>query len=74
MNTRDRIFEEYQDIITVKELQKMLKIGRTLAYELVRSGKIPSIKIGRGFRIQKEKVISYLQKEDKIDRKFTEKK
>lgn len=65
MKTQDRIFEEYQDIITVKELEKMLKIGRTLAYQLLRSGKIPSVKIGRGFRIRKEMVIKYLQQEDK---------
>ena len=48
---------------------------RALAYELVRSGKIPSMKIGRSFRIQKSKVIEYLQQEEEEgnDRKFATK-
>lgn len=75
LKAQAKIFEEYQDIVTIKDVRKMLKIGRALAYELVRSGKIPSMKIGRSFRIQKSKVIEYLQQEEEEgnDRKFATK-
>lgn len=33
--------------VSVEEAAALLGIGRTLAYELVRQGKIPSIQLGR---------------------------
>ena len=48
------------EMMTVKELQAQLKIGRNKAYELIRSGEIPSINIGRQIRILKADVIDYL--------------
>ena len=33
--------------LTVRELSEVLNIGRSTAYEAVRSGQIPSVKIGR---------------------------
>jgi len=40
------MFESYNDMVTVVELAEMLRIGRNAAYELVRAGIVPSIKIG----------------------------
>lgn len=57
------MFDEYKDIITVKELCQMLKIGKNTAYELIHSGQIKSIAIKRQIRIQKKSVISYLENE-----------
>ena len=54
------LFSEYADVISVWELAKMLKIGRNTAYELVRSGSIPSVRIGRQIRVSKQSVIEYL--------------
>ena len=54
------VFSQYGDIVTVGELAKMLKIGRNTAYELVRSGQIPSVKIGRQIRVPKQAVVAYL--------------
>lgn len=33
--------------LTVRELSEVLNIGRSTAYEALRSGQIPSVKIGR---------------------------
>lgn len=38
-------------LLTVLEVAERLGIGRTLAYELIRRGSIPSIKLGRSRRI-----------------------
>ena len=58
------MFEEYPDIVNLKDLKAMLHIGRTLAYRLLNSGAIESRKIGREFRIAKQAVIDYLSKKE----------
>lgn len=35
------------DTLTVEEIAKRLRIGRNQAYEAVRSGVVPSIRLGR---------------------------
>ena len=45
------MLEKYADVLTIQELEEALKIGRRLAYTLVRDGTIPSKKIGRIYRI-----------------------
>ena len=42
------------------ELSEMLKIGRNTAYELVRSGAVRSVRVGRNIRIPKQAVIDYV--------------
>lgn len=54
------LFSEYPDILTVKQLQDALQIGRTCAYGLISTGEIPSFKIGSAIRIPKSGIISYL--------------
>ena len=56
------MLEKYDDILTVKELRKVLHISRKLAYSLLQSGVIVSRKIGRIYRIPKSAVIDYLTK------------
>lgn len=54
------LFKEYPDCVGVNDLQKMLGIKRTKTYELLQSGEIKSIKIGKDYRISKLNVIAYL--------------
>ncbi len=54
------IFPDYPDIVTVRELQKMLGISRPLAYTLINSGKIRALKLGNQYKIPKVHVISYM--------------
>jgi excisionase family DNA binding protein len=53
------MFNDYNDVVTVTELARMLKIGRNTAYELVRCGVIHSIKVGRQMRIPKQTIIDF---------------
>lgn len=47
-------------VLRVEDLTQILSIGRNTAYELVRSGKIKSIRIGKSYRITKEALTEYL--------------
>lgn len=42
---------EFPNVMTVAEVAAYLRIGRTTAYELIKNGKIPSVKIGRQIRV-----------------------
>jgi excisionase family DNA binding protein len=42
------------DWLTPKDLQQELRIGERLCYRLLRSGAIPSVRIGNLYRIRKE--------------------
>ena len=55
------ILKDYDDILTISEMRKALKIGRNKAYELLQNGTITSIKIGKSYRISKLNIINYLQ-------------
>ena len=54
------MFEQYPDVVTVRELCAMLKIGRNTAYGLVRSEAIESIRVKGQIRITKASVIKFL--------------
>ena len=60
------MFSNYPDILTVKQVCEMLKIGRNNAYALIRSNQIKSITIGRQIRIPKDNIVDFIQK-DKTD-------
>lgn len=47
------MFDNYPDVVTVKEMQTMLRIGRKAAYDLVHNGTIPSVRIGTSYLITK---------------------
>ena len=49
-------------VLRVEDLAALLSIGRNTAYELVRSGRIRSIKVGRCYRISMEAVEEYLNR------------
>ncbi len=47
-------------VLKVEDLMPVLCIGRNTAYELVRSGQIRSIRVGRQLRIPRDAVMDYL--------------
>lgn len=54
------MLEQYEDVLTVTELQEILGIGRNKAYSLLQSGAIPAVRIGKKWRIPKDAVLYYL--------------
>ena len=60
MSSNYHSFEELPLTLRVEDLMPILGIGRNTAYELVRSEKIRSIRIGRQLRIPKDAIQDYL--------------
>ena len=44
--------ENEQEFISLNELQEILGIGRTKAYDLITSGELPAIRVGRAIRVR----------------------
>lgn len=49
-------------VLSVQQLAEVLQIGRNSAYNLVKSGQIQSIRIGRNIRIPQTALLEYLNK------------
>ncbi len=53
-------YNELPPVLNVPQLGQVLKIGRNQAYDLVRSDRISTIKIGKQIRIPKHEVLKFL--------------
>ena len=51
-----------KDILTIKDLQKLLHIGRNTALRLVQDGEIEGFKVGRQWRVTRESIMLYLRR------------
>lgn len=59
------LFENYPDVVEVEGLCQMLGgISKKLAYQLLASQEIHSVRIGRAYKIPKISVIEYLVGEE----------
>lgn len=56
-NTLDTImmFSEYDDVVSVEDVQQMLHIGRSAVYKLLNEEKIKNVRIGKRFIIPKRR-------------------
>jgi excisionase family DNA binding protein len=55
--------ENEQEFISLNQLQEILGIGRTKAYDLVTSGDLPAVRIGRIIRINKRDLTDWLEQQ-----------
>ena len=60
MENKYRSLDDLPVTLRVEDLMLILGIGRNTAYELVRSGKLRSIRVGRQIRIPKAEVLRFL--------------
>ena len=60
MATKFRSLDDLPLVLRVEDLMPVLDIGRNAAYELVRSGQIRSVRVGRKLRIPKQAVEDFL--------------
>lgn len=54
------MLESYSDVLTVQDVMMILHIGRSKAYELLRTNEIPSMKIGKKYIVPKHLLIDFL--------------
>ena len=52
-------------LLTVPEAARLLRIGRNLAYELVARRAIPSVRLGRSIRIPRFALEAWLERESR---------
>ena len=62
MENKCRDLSDLPMTLRVEDLMPILGIGRTTAYELIRSGQIRSIRIGRQIRIPRDALLDFLRK------------
>ena len=53
--------EQRREYLKVPEVAEMLQIARSRAYELVGSGEIPSVRIGRSVRVSRKELDRWLE-------------
>lgn len=53
--------EREKEYLKVSEMAEFLQIGRTRAYELVGTGEIPSVRIGRSIRVSRRDLERWLE-------------
>ncbi len=53
--------EHRHEYLKVPEVAEVLRIARSRAYELVGSGEIPSIRIGRSVRVSRRELDRWLE-------------
>ena len=54
-------FDHIPDILTISELQKVLRVGRSTAYRLIKTSELRCIRIGRSIRIPREYVLEFIE-------------
>ena len=62
MENKYRDLHELPVTLRVGDLMPILGIGRNTAYELIRSGQIRSVRIGRQIRIPRDALLEFLRK------------
>jgi excisionase family DNA binding protein len=55
---------EYDEILTVGQVSKLLKLHQRTIYKLVRNGMIPGRRIGKKWRFLRSEIMNFLVKRD----------
>jgi excisionase family DNA binding protein len=50
-----------EHFLTVAEVARALRVSNMTVYRLVNSGRLPAVRVGRGYRIREEDVRRYLE-------------
>ncbi|MCL2400436.1 MAG: helix-turn-helix domain-containing protein [Defluviitaleaceae bacterium] len=53
-------FADFPDVLSIDDVQKALRIGRSMAYKLVNNGEIRHLRIGRLIKIPKQYLVDYI--------------
>ena len=63
MSSNYRSFDDLSLTLTVEEAGQILRVGRNTAYDLVRCGKLPSVRVGTQIRIPRQALLDYLSRQ-----------
>ena len=54
-------FQDYPDVLDVKQVSKLLNVSSKTVYRLINDGKLASLKVGRAFKIPKIHLLQYIK-------------
>ena len=57
-----------KEIMKISQVAKYLQISEITTYRLIQEGKIPAFKVGRGWRIKREDLNEFIEKQKKGER------
>ena len=57
------MFKDEPEVLTVPEVAKMLRIGKNKTYDIVREGRLRTVKVGGKFLVPKLRVIEFLMEQ-----------
>jgi len=60
--------DEEKEIMTISQVAKYLQISEVTTYRLVQDNKIPAFKVGRGWRVKKEDLNEFIEKQKRGER------
>lgn len=63
------MFKDDPEVLTVSETAKLLRTGKNKTYEVIRSGRLQSIKIGGKILVPKMRLIEFLISENNLPNK-----
>jgi excisionase family DNA binding protein len=55
-----------EELLTINELSRFLKISKPTLYKMVEKGKIPALKIANQWRFKKEDINAWIEKQRKF--------
>lgn len=55
------MFNQFPDVLTIAQLQEALPVGKNLLYELIRTKRIKSFRVGRKILIPKKALIDFVK-------------
>ena len=64
-------FDELPLVLSVQQVQEVLNVSKTTAYELIHTGAIASVKIGRTFRVTRVALEKFLGLSDEAPATLT---
>jgi excisionase family DNA binding protein len=59
-----QLSENYQDMVQLKEAQRILNINRNMIYDLIKSGTLPAKKVGNEWQIIRKHLVIWLEKQN----------
>ena len=58
------MFREFPDVMSLKEVCKILGVSTKTGYKLIADGQLHALKVGRSYRVPKIYLFTYLCKDD----------
>lgn len=56
------MFEYAPDLLTRKQAQELLQVGKNTILNLIQDGYLPAMMLANGYRIKKEDLIDFVEK------------